>query len=136
MPTGAPALRDMRTIVMKSDAQQVDRKPKEPPQPPGHGGDNPGNPKDPGDKGNPNQIVITVVVNGQPTEVRANVNAPLRTVRDKALEATENVGQEPENWELKDEAGTVLDLDKKIGEFGFPKDVTLFLSLKAGQAGE
>nr|WP_247838400.1 DUF2604 domain-containing protein [Bradyrhizobium sp. 200] len=29
----------------------------------------------------------------------------------------------------------MLDPDKKVGEFGFGKEVTLFLSLKAGVAG-
>ncbi|WP_346659838.1 DUF2604 domain-containing protein [Bradyrhizobium sp. 200] len=45
------------------------------------------------------------------------------------------MAQPPENWEIKNEAGELLDPDKKVGEFGFGKEVTLFLSLKAGVAG-
>ena len=91
------------------------------------------------DKGGPtggeNKITLTVVVNGQPTEVTANVNAPLHTIIPEALKNTGNVGQGPEAWELKDAGGTLLDGGKKIGEFGFGKDSRLFLGLKAGVAG-
>jgi hypothetical protein len=79
---------------------------------------------------------LTIVVNGQPVEVEANANAPLGSVIAKALDLSGNVGQPPENWELKDAAGALLDLDKKIGDYHFPDDVKLFLSLKAGVAGE
>lgn len=79
---------------------------------------------------------LTIVVNGQPVEVEANENAPLQSVVGKALEKSGNVGQPAENWELKDAAGALLDLRKKIGEYNFADDVKLFLSLKAGVAGE
>lgn len=79
---------------------------------------------------------LTIVVNGQPVEIEANENAPLKSVIEKALEKSGNVGQPAENWELKDVAGVLLDLNKKIGEYDFPDDVKLFLSLKAGVAGE
>jgi hypothetical protein len=81
-------------------------------------------------------IELTVIVNGQPTEVKVNGQQPLRTVIPKALEQTGNVGQGPENWELKDAEGTLLDLDKKITDFSFANLTKLFLSLKAGVAGE
>ncbi|OHV60345.1 hypothetical protein LCM4577_16515 [Mesorhizobium sp. LCM 4577] len=91
--------------------------------------------KDENHRGGAGKIEITVVVNGQATEVEANPNQPLHVVRTKALENTQNVAQPAENWEFKDEAGTLLDVDKKVGEFGFANGVTLFLSLKAGVAG-
>ncbi len=82
-----------------------------------------------------NQLELAVVVNGQPTLVQANLNAPLHTVIPRALEQTGNAGQPPENWELRDAAGALLDLDRKIGDFNFPPDVLLFLNLKAGVGG-
>lgn len=81
------------------------------------------------------QLTITVVVNGQPTSVDANINAPLHTIIPKALEQTSNSGQPPENWELRDAAGTLLDTTRKIEDFGFPSNVTLFLNLRAGIGG-
>jgi hypothetical protein len=80
-------------------------------------------------------IEITVVVNGQPTAVSANTNSPLHTIIPRALHNTGNSGQPPENWELRDAGGTLLDTSKKIETFGFPSGVTLFLSLKAGVGG-
>ncbi len=81
------------------------------------------------------QITITVVVNGQPTTVEANPEAPLHTIIPKALEQTANTGQPPDNWDLRDANGTLLDPAKKIEDYGFPSNVTLFLNLRAGVGG-
>ena len=82
-----------------------------------------------------NQIQLTVVVNGEPTIVEANVEAPLRTVIPKALHQTGNSGQPPENWELRDTGGTLLELDAKVETFTFTPESRLFLNLKAGIGG-
>lgn len=82
-----------------------------------------------------NKIQIAVIVNGQATVVEANLNAPLGTIIPRALEQTGNTGQPPENWELRDAQGTLLDTSKEIGSFNFPPDVRLFLNLKAGVGG-
>ena len=83
----------------------------------------------------PKKIDITVVVNGQPTVVVAELDAPLRTIIPNTLRQTGNSGQPPENWELRDTDGNLLDLDKKIEDYGFPDKVRLFLNLKAGVGG-
>jgi hypothetical protein len=80
-------------------------------------------------------VDITMVVNGQPVEIKARKDEKLAHVRNKALEETHNLAQGPDNWEIKDEAGAVLDPEKAVGEFHFGPKVTLFLSLKAGIAG-
>lgn len=85
--------------------------------------------------GSKNKITLTIVVNGEPVSVEANVNAPLHTVIAKALADSGNVGQPPENWEIKDEGGTVLDASAKIEDLGIAVGQKLFLSLKAGAAG-
>lgn len=82
-----------------------------------------------------NKDTLTVVVNGTPVEVEANENAPLHTIIPKALHESGNAGQPPENWELRDAAGTLLDTNKKIGDFDFAEDAKLFLNLKAGIGG-
>jgi hypothetical protein len=78
---------------------------------------------------------LTVVVNGQVIEVKVNQEAPLRTLIPEALKESGNVGQPPDNWELKDAEGRLLPLNKEIEEFHFKHDTKLFLSLKAGVAG-
>ncbi|WP_246672243.1 MULTISPECIES: DUF2604 domain-containing protein [unclassified Mesorhizobium] len=85
--------------------------------------------------GSKNKITLIIVVNGDPASVDANVNAPLHTVIGKALEMSGNVGQPPENWELKDAAGNVLDASKKVEDLGLVASTKLFLSLRAGAAG-
>lgn len=82
-----------------------------------------------------NKIQIAVIVNGQPAEVEADINAPLHTIIPRALEQTGNTGQPPDNWELRDAQGTLLDTSQKISSFNFPPAVRLFLNLKAGVGG-
>jgi hypothetical protein len=82
-----------------------------------------------------NKTTLSIVVSGDLTEVERNDNAPLRSVIGKALEQTGHSGQAGENWILKDKDGNPLDLDRKIGEFGFAAGVVLYLSLGAGVTG-
>ena len=83
----------------------------------------------------PKKISITVVVNGQPTVVDAAEDVPLGTIIPDALRQTDNTGQPPENWELRDTDGNLLDLDKKIEDYPFTDKTRLFLNLKAGVGG-
>lgn len=102
------------------------------------GNDNSGGKGNPGGDGGltPASVAITVVVNGAPTLVHAMPSDTLGDVRKQALNQTNNIAQPPENWELKNEEGEVLDADKKVGSRHFGPSVTLFLSLSAGVAGE
>jgi hypothetical protein len=81
------------------------------------------------------KLEITVVVNGQPAMVEAEESQPLESIIPKALEETGNSGQPPSNWELRDAAGEILDVQKKILTFQFTSGVRLFLNLKAGVGG-
>jgi len=82
-----------------------------------------------------NKIMISVIVNGQPVEVAANLEAPLTSVVEHALKQSGNSGQPLENWELRDAAGQVLDLARKVEDYGFTNGTKLFLNLKAGVGG-
>ncbi len=81
------------------------------------------------------KVDLVIVVNGDPTPVDANIHAPLRTIVARVLGSTGNVGQPPENWELRDQGGTLLELDRTIGDFGLTDGTRLFLNLKAGVGG-
>jgi hypothetical protein len=83
----------------------------------------------------PHEIELTIVVSGQPTEVSANPEAALFTVIPTALAQAGHVGQPPENWELRDVAGTLLETSRKIESFHFKEDTRLMLNLKAGIGG-
>ena len=84
---------------------------------------------------NQNDVAITVVVNGKPTPLSANLHAPLKTVIPRALELSGNVGQPPDNWELRDANGQLLDQDRKVADLGISAGATIFLNLKAGVGG-
>ena len=82
------------------------------------------------------KVSITVIVNGQPTVVDVFDNDPLREIISPALHQTQNSGQPPGNWELRDSDGTLLnDLDKTVGDYGITSKDRLFLNLKAGVGG-
>jgi hypothetical protein len=83
----------------------------------------------------PQTVELTVVVNGQPTQVAAHDEAPLLTVVEKALQQTGNSGQPPENWELRNASGVELDVHKKVEDYHFEPGTQLFLNLKAGVGG-
>ena len=82
------------------------------------------------------KVSLTIVVNGQPTEIDANPEQPLGSIVGRALGQTGNAGQPPDNWELRDKGGALLDLSARIGSFGFANGTTLFLNLKAGIGGD
>lgn len=81
-----------------------------------------------------NKQMLTVVVGGQPVAIEGNLQAPLHTVVPQALKASGNAG-EPQDWELRDTNGNLLDLDRKLKDFGFVAGVTLYLNRKAGIGG-
>lgn len=81
---------------------------------------------------NDNKLPLRIVVAGQEITVVANINAPLRTVAEHALAQAGHAGRQLSDWEFKDERGTALDLDKKVGAFGFAAGSLLYLTLKVG----
>lgn len=78
---------------------------------------------------------LTVVVNGLPTIVRVRKTECLHNLRKRALIQTNNAGQPPENWEIRNAMGTLLNLEATPEELLFPNNTTLFLNLHAGVGG-
>ncbi len=78
---------------------------------------------------------LSVIVNGTAYAIEANLEAPVLVVVEKALKDSGNQGQPPQNWELRDAAGNLLDLQKKLEDYHLPNGAKLFLSLKAGVGG-
>jgi hypothetical protein len=80
----------------------------------------------------PDSAQLTIIVNGQPTQVKANPEAPVQSVVEIALQQTGNAGQPPGNWELRNAQGQPIPLAEEVEEF---IGQTLFLNLKAGVGG-
>lgn len=84
----------------------------------------------------PNSLPLVIVVNGAETMVEANLNAPLHTVAQHALHDSGNQGRPLSDWELKNEAGQLLDLNRKVRDFGFGPGTVLYLTLLVGVNGD
>jgi hypothetical protein len=82
-----------------------------------------------------NKMPLVVVVNTEDVPVEANVNAPLQTVAQHALNGSESKDRQLSDFDFKDASGTPLDLAKKVGDYGFTPGTKLFLSLKVGIQG-
>ena len=87
-------------------------------------------------KDNGGHVQLSVIVNGTLTVVEARNDTKLSEVIVKALNQTGNHGQPPENWELRDEAGNVLDPQLTVEHYHLHSGAKLFLNLKAGVGGE
>lgn len=86
-------------------------------------------------KGDKAHITITAVVGGNPVKVNTSENAPLHAVIGQALALSGNIGQNPDEWEVADKAGTPYDSNKTFEELGLENGATIYLSRKAGGGG-
>ena len=84
-----------------------------------------------------NDIVkVEAIVAGKGVEIDATKDTTLSEIRAIALKESENLAQPPEKWEVKNEAGVVLDVSKTLADYGFCHEVKLWIDLKAGAAGD
>lgn len=81
------------------------------------------------------EIEVTIVVSGQPERLKANEHQRLETLVREALARSGNEGQPLSEWELRTEAGELLDQAQTVGQAGIVNGQTLFLSPKAGAGG-
>ncbi|WP_286839996.1 MULTISPECIES: DUF2604 domain-containing protein [unclassified Acidiphilium] len=81
------------------------------------------------------KIDLVVLVSGVEVKIKAQHDELLRRVAERALKKSENVGQPLENWDLRNEAGEILDLDRTVGSYHLKDGALLSLTLKAGIAG-
>lgn len=84
---------------------------------------------------NPNKITVTVVVNGRPYEVEANINTPIQVLMLAAINESNSPEKNLDKWKLTTEGGEKLDPSAKIGAAGIAAGMTLLLNPMAGAAG-
>lgn len=82
-----------------------------------------------------NKVSLVVVVNTEDVPLEGNVNAPLQVVAQHALNQSGSRDRQLADFDLKDGNGTVLDLSRKLGDYGFAAGTKLFLSLRVGVQG-
>lgn len=81
-------------------------------------------------------IDVQVVVSGQPTTIRTNINQFVEQLVKEALKESGNKGQPPSEWELRTSDGTLVDQSLKVGAAAIVDGTTLFLSPRAGAGGD
>jgi hypothetical protein len=79
---------------------------------------------------------LTVVVNGDEVHPKVMPDTLLSVVVTEALELAHAVGRPEDQWELKTEAGVVLDQALTVEAAHIENCSILYLSLKAGAAGD
>lgn len=80
-------------------------------------------------------IELDFIVNGECVHVTTESHSVLSETVAEALEKSGNVGQSLANWELRDESGTVVDMQSKIEQADIQAGTKCFLNLKAGVGG-
>jgi hypothetical protein len=85
-------------------------------------------------QGNP-EIQLVFIINGANFALETNINAPLKEAVARALAESGNTGRPPSEWQVRDAAGVLLEIERKIKDFGFTNGTRLFLSLAVGAGG-
>lgn len=84
----------------------------------------------------PAPFELVFILNGENIELKVNPEAPLAHAVEKALREGGNSGRKaPSEWELRDAAGKLLDMQKSAKELGLASGTRLYLSLRVGAGG-
>lgn len=86
-------------------------------------------------KGGDKNLELTVVVTGKATKVETNINAPLSSVAEKAIEQTHQTEKDLSRWEMTNAAGAQLNFATKVGDAGLKNGDTVHLNLRTGVTG-
>lgn len=82
------------------------------------------------------KIELIFIINGQDFRVEASLNAPLMVAVRHALQESGNKGRDPEEWEVRDASGVLLDKNRSPKDLGLQNGARLFLSLRVGAGGD
>jgi Protein of Unknown function (DUF2604) len=83
------------------------------------------------------QFFLTFIINGEDFKVETHPDALLSEAVEKALVESGNTGRRNSSeWEVRDSAGVLLEMARKIKGLGLADGARLFLSLKVGAGGK
>jgi hypothetical protein len=80
-------------------------------------------------------ITIIFIINGQDVAVDVNLEAPLSSAVHRALAQSGNTGRPPDEWEVRDTDGILLEQNRTIEDLGLISGARVFLSLRVGAGG-
>lgn len=81
------------------------------------------------------KVQLIFIINGASFSLDVTVEAPLLEAVKRALEESGNTGRPASEWQVRDANGVLLDVQKKVKDFGFHNGTRLFLSLAVGAGG-
>jgi len=82
------------------------------------------------------EITLIFIINGENFPVETNVHALLIVAVERALVLSGNTGRrDPREWEVRDSAGVLLEVDRSMEHLGLKNGTRLFLSLRVGAGG-
>lgn len=81
------------------------------------------------------KVTLVFIINGQDYSIEANVHAPLMEAIQRSLAVSDNTGRAPEEWEVRDVSGVLLENNRTPKDLGLDEGARLFLSLRVGAGG-
>ena len=78
---------------------------------------------------------LVFIINGVDLSIDVNMDAPLIEAVQRVLEESNNTGRPPEEWEVRDVGGVLLEINRTPKELGLQEGARLFLSLRVGAVG-
>jgi hypothetical protein len=81
------------------------------------------------------KVQLIFIINGVNFSLETNVNPPLKEAVARALQESGNTGRPVSEWQVRDVNGVLLEVERKIKDFGFTDGTRLFLSLAVGAGG-
>jgi len=64
-------------------------------------------------------VPVVFIIGGDDTLVRVSTDESLRAAKERALIDTRNTGRPPDEWEVRDSGGVLLDQDLDVGTYTF-----------------
>jgi len=81
-------------------------------------------------------LILIFIINGEGVPVSCNTDDYIGTARNLALSESHNTGRPPNEWEIRNEKGYLLDPELTIDDHGLKNGDKLFLTLQVGVGGD
>jgi Protein of Unknown function (DUF2604) len=78
---------------------------------------------------------LVFIINGQDFPLHADPRSPLAIAVQRVLSESGNTGRPPEEWEVRDAGGVLLETNRTPDELKLRNGARLFVSLKVGAGG-
>jgi hypothetical protein len=81
------------------------------------------------------KFTLVFIINGQDFPIHVDPKLPLSVAVQRVLQESGNTGRPPEEWEVRDASGVLLETHRTPHELGLRDGARLFVSLRVGAGG-